>query len=212
VFVYRSLFFTIIVLYVLFLRVVLKNPGSVEALGTTRSRGVWTGILVQSLSYPPAWISRRLSVNPFGGGELWLDILIAIFSLAMAGGAIVLAAASKKRLGKHWALAARVVDGHQLVTNGPFGRVRHPIYLSMGLLLLSPLTGFGSWLAAAVALPLFALGTFLRAQAEETILHEAFGAQFEDYRKRVPAYFPRLFRRPTAMDRDQSGDGPGLLL
>jgi protein-S-isoprenylcysteine O-methyltransferase Ste14 len=206
VFVYQSLLLTIIVLYIVFLWIVLKSPRSVETSGTGRSRGVRTGIIAQSLSYPLAWIFGRPRVDPLGGAGLWLDILISILSLALAGSALALAAAAKKRLGRHWALAARVVVGHRLVTDGPFGRVRHPIYLAMGLLLLAPLAGLSSWLAAAVALPLFALGTFLRARAEEAVLREAFGSEFEDYRQRVPAFFPHLFRGLTAAGRDRSPD------
>jgi protein-S-isoprenylcysteine O-methyltransferase Ste14 len=130
-------------------------------------------------------------VNPFGGPALWPDLLIAAVSLALAVGAVALAVASKKRLGRHWAMAARVMEGHRLVTDGPFGRVRHPLYAAMGLLLLAPVIGLGSWLGAAIALPLFAFGTFLRVRAEEIVLAAAFGPEFEEYRRRVPAFIPR---------------------
>ena len=41
-----------------------------------------------------------------------------------------------RELGKQWSLTARVLATHDLVTTGPFARVRHPIYSALlGLLL-----------------------------------------------------------------------------
>jgi protein-S-isoprenylcysteine O-methyltransferase Ste14 len=179
--------------FVVFTVVVFKGFSDSYAEGKKSSRAVRVGVLAQASSYALAWLLKRPRVNPFGGEALWPEILIAAFSLASAAGAIALAMASKKWLGKHWAMAARVVEGHRLVTDGPFGRVRHPLYLAMGLLLLSLVAGLSSWLGAGGALPLFAFGTYLRVRAEEAVLGETFGPEFEDYRRRVPAFIPRFF-------------------
>jgi protein-S-isoprenylcysteine O-methyltransferase Ste14 len=178
--------------FVVFIIVVFKGFTDSYAEGKKSSRAVRLGVIAQSLSFSLAWTFRRPRVDPFGGEGLWPDVLIAGVSLALAAGAIALAVASKRRLGTHWAMAARVVEGHRLVTDGPFGRVRHPLYLAMGLLLFAPLAGLSSWLGAAMSLPLFACGTFVRARAEEAVLGQAFGPEFEAYRRRVPAFFPRL--------------------
>jgi protein-S-isoprenylcysteine O-methyltransferase Ste14 len=68
----------------------------------------------------------------------------------------------------------------------------------MGILLLAPVIGLSSWLGTAAALSLFAAGTWLRVRAEESVLAEAFGAEYEAYRKRVPAFIPRLRRADGA--------------
>jgi len=190
--IYWTAAITLLCCFAVFIIVVFRGFADSFAEGRKSSRAVRLGVIAQSLSFSLAWTFRRPRVNPFGGEALWPDILVAAFSLALAGGAIALAVASKKCLGKHWAMAARVLDGHRLVTDGPFGRVRHPLYLAMGLLLLSPVIGLSSWLGAATAVPLFAYGTYLRARAEEKVLGEAFGPEYEDYRRRVPAFIPRL--------------------
>lgn len=192
IFIHWFLFVALLSCFMVFIIAVFKGVGEVYAEGKKSSRAVLLGVIAQSASFSMAWTFRRPRVNPFGGEALWPDILIAALSLALAAGAIALAVASKKRLGKHWAMAARVVEGHRLVTDGPFGRVRHPLYLAMGLLLLSPVAGLSSWLGAGAALPLFAYGTFVRVRAEEKVLGEAFGPEFEEYRRRVPALIPRL--------------------
>lgn len=192
--IYWSLFLALFVCFVVFIVAVFKGFTDSYAQGKKSSRAVKTGVIAQSLSFSLAWTFRRPRVNPFGGEGLWPDLLIAAISLAVAAGAIALAVASKKHLGKHWAMAARVLEGHRLVKDGPFGRVRHPLYLAMGLLLLAPVAGLSSWLGAATSLPLFAYGTYLRARAEEDVLGQAFGPEYEEYRRRVPAFIPRLGR------------------
>jgi protein-S-isoprenylcysteine O-methyltransferase Ste14 len=192
--IYHGLFAVLIACFAVFILAVFKGLTDSYAEGKKSSRAVRIGVVAQSLSFSLAWTFRRPRVNPFGGEALWPDVLIAAFSLSLAAGAIALALVSKKHLGKHWAMAARVMEGHRLVTDGPFGRVRHPLYLAMGLLLLAPVAGLSSWLGAATALPLFAYGTFVRARAEENVLGQAFGPEYEEYRRRVPAFIPRLGR------------------
>ncbi len=188
----RLLYAAVLVCNILFLVIIFKRHGPAET-GTEKSaRAVRFGVLFQTLSYPIAWTLRRPRLNPFGGGALGPDILIAATSVLIAVASVVLAAAAKKRLGRQWALAARVVEGHRLVAEGPFGRVRHPLYLAMGMLLLAVALGLSSILGAASAVPLFAIGTAMRIRAEERLLAEIFGREFEDYRRRVPAFLPRL--------------------
>jgi len=189
--VYKVLFAALFVSYLAFVIIVFKRPAG-EAAGRVKSRlPVRLGVILQSVSYMFAWALRRPRVNPFGGDSVGPDVLIALISLVFAFGAIALAVASKKRLGKQWALAARVIEGHRLVTDGPVGRVRHPLYLAMALLLIAPVVGLSSVLGAEIACPLFVFGTSLRIRAEEKLLAETFGAEFKDYRRRVPPSFPR---------------------
>lgn len=187
-----GLFIALLACFIVFVVIVFKGPGAVRGKKEKSPGPVRLGTILQSVSYMFAWTLRRPRVNPFGGGALWPDILIAILSLFAAAGAIALAAVAKKHLGRQWALAARVVEGHQLVTNGPFGRVRHPLYLAMGILLLAPIIGLSSWPGAVLSLALFAVGTSLRTRAEESVLAETFGAEYAAYRKRVPAFLPCL--------------------
>lgn len=192
--VYKLLFAALLASFAVFVLIVFKRPTGAVAGREKSRRPVRLGVILQSVSYMFAWTLRRPRVNPFGGDSIGPDILIALASLAFAFGAITLVVASKKRLGKQWALAARVIEGHRLVTDGPFGRIRHPLYLAMALLLIAPVVGLSSVLGAEIACPLFVIGTSLRIRAEEKLLAETFGPEFEEYRRRVPAYFPRLRR------------------
>jgi protein-S-isoprenylcysteine O-methyltransferase Ste14 len=187
-----GLFIALLACFIVFMIIVFKSPGSVRGKKEKSPGPVRLGAILQSVSYMFAWTFRRPRVNPFGGGAHGPDVVVALLSLSAAVVAIALAAVAKKHLGRQWALAARVVEGHQLVTDGPFGRVRHPIYLAMGILLLAPVIGLSSGPGAVLSLALFAVGTSLRTRAEESLLAETFGAEYAAYRKRVPAFLPRL--------------------
>jgi protein-S-isoprenylcysteine O-methyltransferase Ste14 len=53
---------------------------------------------------------------------------------------------------------------------------------------------FTTWWALLIAIVIFLVGNQIRIRAEEQLLRESFGVQFDDYAGRVPAFFPRLLR------------------
>jgi protein-S-isoprenylcysteine O-methyltransferase Ste14 len=91
---------------------------------------------------------------------------------------------------------AQLFDGHQLVTNGPFAVVRHPMYVGLILASVGALFMYLTWttLLFAVLSPL----TSVRARNEEVALSDEFGEQWRDYCKRVPAFIPYLRKRSHA--------------
>ena len=88
---------------------------------------------------------------------------------------------------------ARLTKGHELVTDGPYGIVRNPIYLGMFGLMVATGVALSTWWALLAAIAIFLVGNRIRLRAEETLLREAFGSQFDDYARRVPAFLPRIF-------------------
>jgi protein-S-isoprenylcysteine O-methyltransferase Ste14 len=50
---------------------------------------------------------------------------------------------------------------------------------------------FSTWWALVAAIVVFLVGNRVRIRAEEKLLREAFGPQFDDYARHVPAFFPR---------------------
>lgn len=118
----------------------------------------------------------------------------------MAVVAVILAFASSlfcllavRTLGKQWTYQARVIEGHELITTGPYAVVRNPIYLSMFGMLLATGLVFSRWWNFLSAIVFFLIGNQIRIRAEEKLLRETFGSQFDDYAGRVPAFLPRLF-------------------
>jgi protein-S-isoprenylcysteine O-methyltransferase Ste14 len=120
------------------------------------------------------------------------EISLAVMSMALALGSIWITVAGLRVLSRQWGVAARLVEGHTLVTEGPYRLVRHPIYLgNLGILLATGLA-FSRLQPLWIAILVFLIGTAIRIHAEEKLLREAFGQEFESYARRVPALFPRL--------------------
>lgn len=97
---------------------------------------------------------------------------------------------SARTLGRQWRFDAGLNADHLLVQDGAYRIIRHPIYASMFAMLLG--TGFLvarlPFVVAAAAF--FLAGTEIRVRIEDRLLASRFGAAFEAYRARVPAYLP----------------------
>lgn len=89
-------------------------------------------------------------------------------------------------------LEARLVEGHKLLTEGPFRVVRHPIYAAMLGMLLANRLAVSRPAALLPALVVYGIGGAVRIRSEDKLLREMFGREFEVYARRVPAVFPRL--------------------
>jgi protein-S-isoprenylcysteine O-methyltransferase Ste14 len=122
------------------------------------------------------------------------EIASLIVAVVVLGAALVSISAAVRVLGRQWSLAARVVEGHELVTSGVYGVVRHPIYTGMLGMLLGTALAVSSWWALIVGALIFLVGTALRVRVEERLLVAQFGDAYRDYAQRVPALIPRLHR------------------
>jgi protein-S-isoprenylcysteine O-methyltransferase Ste14 len=74
-----------------------------------------------------------------------------------------------------------------------YARVRHPIYTGMLGMLLA--TGLAASRPAALlaGLIVFWVGTLIRIRSEERLLRAAFGAEYDNYARRVPAVVPWIY-------------------
>ncbi len=158
-----------------------------------RDRGSIVGVALQGLAYAIVWSVRRQPFTPLAPGDQWLEVLTAAIAIAASIGSVMLIMSAVKTLGKEWSITARMVHDHQLATEGPYARVRHPIYTGMLGMLIATGLAISHWIALVAAIVIFAIGTLIRVRIEERLLRETFGQRFEEYARQVPAVITGIF-------------------
>lgn len=136
-------------------------------------------------AYLPAYTDRKDFWTLDGEKLRWIGV--ALFA---AGGALRLWPVFV--LGRRFSGLVAIQPGHALVTDGVYGRIRHPSYLG---LLVSSLgwalafrSGVGLLLVAALVPPLIA-----RMNAEERLLRSHFGDEYDAYRARTSRLVPGVY-------------------
>jgi protein-S-isoprenylcysteine O-methyltransferase Ste14 len=166
-----------------------KPPKRAEQARDPKSLG---GLLLQSIGYALAWIAPRPHFLPIVPMPKWTEITVTLAALVLAALSLGLMWRAIIVLGKQWGYVARIIEGHKLITEGPYSLVRNPIYTGMFGVLIA--TGFAAsrWPMFVAAIAFFLCGTWVRIHREENLLRQSFGLEFEVYRSRVPALIPWL--------------------
>jgi protein-S-isoprenylcysteine O-methyltransferase Ste14 len=113
----------------------------------------------------------------------WLGVALSVLGVGFALWAMV-------TLGRHYDLVLEVHEGHELVRRGPYGLVRHPLYSGLGLHFAGVCLATGNLLLIAGTLLVSYPAFYLRARAEEALLREQLGAEYEKYAREVPMLVP----------------------
>jgi protein-S-isoprenylcysteine O-methyltransferase Ste14 len=170
-----------------------RKPTQAESTEAKRDRFAFAGIFLQMCAYALVWFQapHRPFLPPvFSAG--W-QVVFSVFTIAIAVASVWLVAAAARTLGKQWAIAARLVEGHKLITTGPYAYVRNPIYTGMLGMLIATGLATEHFIGLAVAFVLFMIGLIIRVRTEEKLLRSAFGEEFEEYARRVSAVIPGIY-------------------
>src|SRR6266496_1859053 len=90
-----------------------------------------------------------------------------------------------------WA-AGHIRKNAQLATSGPYAYTRNPLYLGSFLLGLGFTIASGRWVLAILFAALFLGIYFPVMRVEASTLAELFGDAYNNYKRAVPLFFPRL--------------------
>jgi protein-S-isoprenylcysteine O-methyltransferase Ste14 len=185
----------VILCWFVFAGIFLLRKRPPEALEAKRDRFATLGIVLQMCAYFLVWFQppRRSFLPPVAALSGILGIVFSVCTVALAVGSAWLIGTAVQTLGKQWAVPARLVEGHKLITVGPYGYVRNPIYTGMLGMLIATGLAMEHWIALVVAVVLFMVGLVIRVRTEEKLLRAAFGEEFEDYARRVPAVAPGIY-------------------
>jgi protein-S-isoprenylcysteine O-methyltransferase Ste14 len=120
-----------------------------------------------------------------------LHFLVAVGAIIQAG-FLLLAVWARWHLGRNWSAEVRIAVDHELVRTGPYRLLRHPIYTAMlGMFLGTAIAS--SQFHALLGLAILVVAYLRKTRLEDQILAQAFGADYNAYRRHTWALVPLLF-------------------
>ena len=168
-----------------------RQGGRTTGLNASWLRSPWFYLASCALFFGIAYLGWKplpWAISP--SVQLWM-LVVGLLLYFPGMGLLVWA---RLTLGKNYFVStgfgAQLFKDHQLVTNGPYAIIRHPMYAGLILAAVGALLIYFTW--TAVYFACFAPFTLVRARREETALSQQFGEQWWEYCRRVPALVPRL--------------------
>ncbi len=96
-----------------------------------------------------------------------------------------------KTLAENYSDTLQIQEKQALITTGPYGRVRHPIYAS-AIYFLGALVLVSDNFLFLIILVLIIPGLYRRLKKEERMMISQFGSEYVDYMKRTGRIFPKV--------------------
>ena len=128
----------------------------------------------------PWWISG------WSGPRFWPGLVL------VAAGAYVVLRTFVRFVREGRGTPAPVAPTEELVVGGDYRYVRNPMYVGVVTAILGQaLTFLDLWILGYGVLAWAVMAAFVRWY-EEPVLLRQYGAHYEDYRRKVPAWLPRL--------------------
>ena len=114
---------------------------------------------------------------------------VGIAGLLLCFLGLLIACRARYLLGRNWSLSVQVKQDHELITEGPYRYVRHPIYTGALLMYLGNALIVGDW-RGLIAVAIVFASFWYKLQKEEQWMGNNFGPQYQEYRKRTKALLP----------------------
>jgi protein-S-isoprenylcysteine O-methyltransferase Ste14 len=144
-----------------------------------------TGLGIVPVVYVASGFPRTADYG-FRPMQAWLGLAAAIAALVMFR-------LTHRALGRNWSVTLEVRESHKLVTDGVYGRVRHPMYTAFWLWAVAQALLLPNWVAGLSGLVGFGTLYFLRVGREERLMVDAFGDDYRAYMSRTGRVIPRLY-------------------
>ncbi len=140
-----------------------------------------------------AWL---LTVTTFGQkyyplGARFAPNIPAVIGAGLAVGlaGILFAIWARMHLGGNWSGSVVMKKGQTLVRTGPYAIVRNPIYTGIAIGIMGSAIAEGT-VTGLLAVACIVVFSYFRITAEEKLLKERFGKDFEEYKRDVKVFVP----------------------
>jgi protein-S-isoprenylcysteine O-methyltransferase Ste14 len=141
------------------------------------------GFIIPIIYAVTNWLDFANYTLPTWAG--WLGVLIL-------GGGLFIFWRAHADLGLNWSPSLEIREKHELITRGIYGVIRHPMYASQWLVAIAQPLLLQNWIAGFLNLLVFIPFYFLRVQAEEQMMLDSFGTQYQEYMKKTGGVLPKI--------------------
>jgi protein-S-isoprenylcysteine O-methyltransferase Ste14 len=164
-----------------------------------RKLGLWTYVAI-FLEWLPIAFVLYLCRDIILHYEVAVTTPFLVVGVVAVAAGVALHAWTAKLLGikatiSYTELKPETGENAQLITSGPFGVVRHPSYWAHTMIITGTflITGI---VAVGIIVPIdLAIAYFVTTELEDRELTERFGNNYEEYKKKVPKFFPKPRRK-----------------
>jgi protein-S-isoprenylcysteine O-methyltransferase Ste14 len=135
--------------------------------------------------FVPAWTDRLGFWTLDADAVRWIGVAVCTAGLILRIWPVFV-------LGNRFSGLVAIQPGHTLVTTGIYGMIRHPSYLGLLLTVLGWGLAFRSIVGVLIGLLLVPV-LIARINAEERLLRDEFGAEYDAYRTRTTRLIPGIY-------------------
>lgn len=176
----------LVVLYLLFFRSLSYRKRAVA------TPAAWTDFI--TYLEPPLllaltlflWITHENPAQP-----TTLELTTVFVGVAVALGALALLLWSVRAF-PTVAVGHYVLPDQEIITNGPYAYVRHPLYVAAILIWVSVAIGFASLVAGLITVGYVIPAYVIYSRSEEEMMLEHLGTPYRVYRDTTGGFVPRL--------------------
>jgi len=189
--IFTAIYFVAIIIEII-IRIPLNNKRKQEKMSeqrVTSQERTLLGLLSLAMFFVPilyaatSWLDFANYTLPMWAG--WLGVLII-------AGALLVFWRAHADLGINWSPSLEIREKHELITRGIYSIIRHPMYASQWLWVIAQPLLLQNWIAGFLNLLVFIPFYFLRVRAEEQLMMDKFGDQYQTYMQKVGGVVPKF--------------------
>ena len=136
-------------------------------------------------------LSVRIPIPLLNDRFVPLAIWPAALGAALTFAGVLFSAWARFVLAGNWSGYVQLKHDHELIVDGPYRWVRHPIYTGLILMFLGTALAVGEW-RALLAVAIASVAFWRKLRREEALMRTAFGGSYARYAERVPALIPYM--------------------
>jgi len=132
-------------------------------------------------------------IEPSGSEWLYISLpwQLRLLGVQLSFGGILMLVLTHRALGIYWSTTLQFKESHALITRGPYGLIRHPMYTSLSIIFigLAIVCSFWPLWMLILIMTIFFIRIVIR---EEDMMIDEFGDEYLSYIERTGRYLPRL--------------------